>query len=132
MTYNNTVMNPPANGVIYVQSTSTIPSCNSNAQDGNVTVRGTVSGQLTVAADQNIYLSGNVAYNNDPRTDPVSTDMVGLVANQNITVIREQCPHPAGNVRCPGGASRVISGGRLVGLQGKRYHRSHGPIRQFD
>jgi hypothetical protein len=91
-TYNNTTMSPPANGVIYVQSTSTIPKCNSSAQDGNATVQGTVNGQLTVAADQNIYLSGSVAYNSDPRTNPNSTDMVGLVANQNITVIEASAP----------------------------------------
>lgn len=84
-TYNNTTMNPPANGVIYVQS-------NQGQQDGNVTVQGTVSGQLTVAADQNINVSGSVAYNNDPRIDPSSTDMVGLVANQNITVIEASAP----------------------------------------
>ena len=78
-------MGAPANGVIYVQS-------NSGRTDGNVTVQGTVSGQLTVASDQSIYLSGSVAYNNDPRTNPSSTDMVGLVANQNITVIEASAP----------------------------------------
>jgi hypothetical protein len=90
--YNNTTISKPANGVIYVQSTSTIPQCNSHAQDGSATVQGTVSGQLTVATDQNIYISGNVAYNNDPRTNPSSTDMVGLVANQNVTVIEADAP----------------------------------------
>ena len=83
--YNNTTMNPPANGVIYVQS-------NAGQTDGNVTVQGTVNGQLTVAADQNIYLSGSVAYNTDPRINPASTDMLGLVANQNITVIEADAP----------------------------------------
>ena len=78
-TYNNTTMNPPANGVIYVQSSP-------GQQDGSATVQGTVNGQLTVAADQNIYISGNVAYNSDPRINPSSTDMVGLVASQNILI----------------------------------------------
>jgi len=90
-TYNNKTMTPPANGVIYVQSNSGKPpkGCTSNnACDGNVTVQGTVNGQLTIAADQNINISGNVAYNSDPRTNPNSTDMLGLVANQNITVIQ--------------------------------------------
>jgi len=84
-TYNNTTMNPPANGVIYVKS-------NQGQQDGNVTVQGTAKGQLTVAADQNINVSGSVAYNSDPRTNPSSTDMVGLVANQNITIIEASAP----------------------------------------
>jgi len=90
-TYTNKTMTPPANGVIYVQS-------NSGQSDGNVTVQGTVSGQLTVAADQNIYLSGSVQYNDQPVRpgvpggDPNSTDMLGLVANQNITVIEADAP----------------------------------------
>jgi len=84
-TYNNTTITPPTNGVIYIQS-------NQNQTDGNVTVQGTVSGQLTVAADQNVYLSGSVAYNSDPRTNPSSTDLVALVANQNITVIESSAP----------------------------------------
>jgi len=90
--YNKTTIPAPKNGVIYVQSTSTIPKCNSQAKDGNATVQGTVSGQLTVTADQNIYLSGSVAYNQDPRTNPASTDMLGLVANQNITIVEATAP----------------------------------------
>jgi len=91
-TYNNTTINAPSNGVIYVQS-------NPGQQDGNATVQGTVNGQLTVAADQNIFLSGSVAYNNDPRPTPTnpagnpnSTDMLGLVANYNITIIEASAP----------------------------------------
>ncbi len=85
----NTTMSAPANGVIYVQSNTV----NGKSQlDGNATVQGTVKGQLTVAADQNIYVSGSVAYNSDPRTNPSSTDMVGLVANQNITIIEASAP----------------------------------------
>ena len=84
-TYHNTVLQAPANGVVYVQN-------NTGQQDGNVTVQGTVNGQLTVAADQNVFLSGSVAYNSDPRENPNSTDLVALVANQNITVIEASAP----------------------------------------
>ena len=104
-TYNNTTMSPPTNGVIYVQS-------NSGQQDGNVTVRGTVNGQLTVAADQNIYVSGNVAYNSDPRTNPASTDMLGLVANQNITILQSQ------TIQNDGGSPQLEMSGVLMALQG--------------
>ncbi len=98
-TYNKTTINPPANGVIFVKS-------NTNQTDGNVTVQGTVSGQLTVAADQNIYVSGSVAYNKDPRTNPSSTDLVGLVANQNITIVEASAP------------TQLEMSGVLVALQG--------------
>ena len=53
---------------------------------------------MTVAADQNIYLSGSVAYNDPPVRagipggDPNSKDMLGLVANQNITIIEADAP----------------------------------------
>jgi len=90
--YNNTTITPPTNGVVYVQSTSTISKCKSSAQDGNATVQGTVHGQLTVAADQNVYVSGSVAYNSDPRKNPGSMDLVALVANQNITIIEASAP----------------------------------------
>ena len=109
--YNNTTISPPANGVIYVQSTSTIPKCNSNAQDGNATIRGTVSGQLTIAADQNINVSGNLAYNNDPRTVPSSKDMLGVVANQNITVIQS-------SAMTNDGGPKLEMSGVLVALNG--------------
>lgn len=91
-TYNNTTISIPTSGVIYVQSTKTIPNCHSNATDGNATVQGTVKGQLTVAADQNIYVSGNIQYNTNPVTTPSSTDMLGLVANNNITVTEASAP----------------------------------------
>ncbi|MDE1921639.1 MAG: DUF4900 domain-containing protein [Candidatus Omnitrophica bacterium] len=90
--YNNTTMNIPASGVVYVQSTKTISACKSSSSDGNVTVQGTVNGQLTVAADQNVYISGNVQYNSNPTTNPSSTDMVGLVAYNNVTVIEADAP----------------------------------------
>jgi hypothetical protein len=104
--YNNTTISIPTNGVIYVQSTSTIPNCHSSAQDGNATVQGTVNEQLTVAADQNVYISGNVQYNNNPITNPSSTNMLGLVANQNITVIEADAP------------AQLTIDGVLVALQG--------------
>lgn len=90
--YHNTTMNIPTSGVIYVQSTKTIPNCHSNSSDGNATVQGTLNGQLTVAADQNVYISGNVQYETNPITNPSSTNMLGLVANQNITVIEADAP----------------------------------------
>jgi hypothetical protein len=85
-------MSIPSSGVIYVQSTSTISACRSNASDGNATVQGTLNGQLTVAADQNVYISGNVQYASNPQTNPSSTNVLGLVANNNVTVIEADAP----------------------------------------
>jgi Tfp pilus assembly protein PilX len=118
--YHNTTISVPTNGVIYVQSTKTISACHSSATDGNVTVQGTVKGQLTVAADQNVYISGNVQYNTNPLTNPSSTDMLGLVANDNVTVIEADAP------------AQLAIQGVLVALQGSfdvdQYSKNPDPI----
>ena len=63
----------PANGALYVGN-------------GDVTVQGTLKGQLTIATNKNVWINGNIRYNTDPRTNPASTDLLGLVANTNVTV----------------------------------------------
>ncbi len=66
------------NGVIYVEK-------------GNVFVKGTVNGQATLFATKKgsssagkIHIEDDVVYNKDPRTDPTSTDLLGMVAEQNV------------------------------------------------
>ena len=63
----------PANGAFYVNN-------------GDVTVGGTLKGRLTIASNKNVLISGNIRYKTDPRTDPTSTDLLGLVANTDVTV----------------------------------------------
>ncbi len=87
--YNNKTMSAPANGVVFVQDSF---KNGVDQMDGNATVQGTVSGQLTVGAAQNIFVSGSVSYNSDPRKNPTSNDLVALVANQNITIIEASAP----------------------------------------
>lgn len=65
-------------GVIYVER-------------GNVYVKGTLKGKLTVVASKkgtsgcgNIYQTDDLEYNSNPKTDPTSTDVLGLVAEDNI------------------------------------------------
>ncbi len=66
------------NGVIYVEK-------------GNVYIKGTLNGRLSVVASRKgngnagkIHITSDVKYNNDPRIDPTSTDMLGLIAEQNV------------------------------------------------
>ena len=66
------------NGVLYVER-------------GNVYVKGTLNGKLTVVASKkgtsgcgNIYQTDDIEYNSDPKTNPNSTDVLGLVAEDNI------------------------------------------------
>ena len=72
-------------------------------QQGNITMRGTLNGQVTVSALANgaaassgstytpktignVFIDNNIIYNNDPRLNPNSTDMLGVVAENSLTV----------------------------------------------
>jgi hypothetical protein len=64
-----------------------------NNSHGQVHVKGTVKGRYTVGAIDDggsshgqVIIDDNILYNTDPRTDPTSTDMLGIVANSHITI----------------------------------------------
>lgn len=63
----------PSNGAIYLTS-------------GNVKVSGIVNGNVTLGAPSNIFVTNNILYNTDPRVDSYSTDLLGLVAQNNVYV----------------------------------------------
>ncbi len=63
----------PPNGAVYVSN-------------GYVDVSGTLKGQLTIGTNNEIYITNNILYQTDPRTDPTSTDLLGLVAQNNVIV----------------------------------------------
>jgi Tfp pilus assembly protein PilX len=60
----------PSNGVLYVS--------------GKATIKGTLKGNLTLGCDGDIEIMDNCVYDTDPRTDPSSTDLLGLVSEQDI------------------------------------------------
>jgi Tfp pilus assembly protein PilX len=85
----------PSSGVIYVdgsQSPGTAPdgwgypgwntynNAKWNNNNGNVFVHGTLSGKLTIAASNHIYITGDITYQNP------NDDMLGLIANNWIYV----------------------------------------------
>ncbi len=65
-------MSYPSNGTIYV--------------NGRAEVEGTVKGQVTIGCNGDIRIMDNVVYDTDPRTDPTSTDLLGLVSEGNVVV----------------------------------------------
>jgi hypothetical protein len=78
----------PANGVVYVQ---TVPaglsdpnhsSCTGSACNGDVNVSGTLAGQLTIAAQNDIIIRNNLVYHQFPS----GTDVLGLIANNNVAL----------------------------------------------
>ncbi len=63
----------PANGALYVAG-------------GDVTLQGTLAGQLTIGASNNVKIANSVTYATDPQANPSSTDLLGIVAGQNVQV----------------------------------------------
>jgi len=61
------------NGVIYLN----------NQQ---LRIRGTVKGQYTVASNSDMYIDDDIVYNTDPRIDPTSTDLFGIVCKEKIYI----------------------------------------------
>jgi hypothetical protein len=66
------------NGVIFVKG-------------GTARIKGTIKGQLTlgcsyVSKGGSVYLDSSVAYNTNPNTNPLSTDILGIVTQNNIWV----------------------------------------------
>jgi len=71
--WSNKNMSLPANGAVFVNN-------------GDVEVSGTLDGQLTIGSEQNILISNDIVYKDDPRTDPASTDMLGLIAEEDVVI----------------------------------------------
>jgi len=71
--WNNHTVSIPDNGAVFVSG-------------GNVYVRGTLGGRVSVGTDRNIIVTGNIVYNDDPRTNPDSEDMLALIAERNVVV----------------------------------------------
>jgi hypothetical protein len=80
--------NLPANGVIYIQNVPTSTSdpnysaCSGTSCRGDVRLNGTLVGQLTIAAQNDIIIVGNTQYHQYPG----GTDVLGLAANNNVVV----------------------------------------------
>lgn len=76
----------PKNGVLYVEASDP------KLKDGNLSLQGTLKGQLTVGASNDIKVVDSVTYATDPRRDASSTDILGIVAGNNVIVPKE-APH---------------------------------------
>jgi hypothetical protein len=60
-------------GVIYVEGM-------------DIRLKGTVQGMYTVAGEGNIWLDDDIVYNTDPLKNPSSTDLLGIVAQNNVWI----------------------------------------------
>lgn len=131
---NSTGLALPANGVIFVQgkvASATNPyftancsmaglpapiagdvansssSLNYTCAKGDAFVSGTLKGRLTIAAQNRVIVTDDLLYNT-PATNPASTDMLGLIANNFVETF-----HPVQS--CTSGTG-CHQGGRNIGL----------------
>ena len=61
------------------------------ANDAIVKLKGTVKGNYTLGCSGtspygNVYLDDDIVYNNDPRNDPESKDMLGIISKNNVLI----------------------------------------------
>ncbi len=59
---------------------------------GDLTVSGTLKGQLTMGTNRDVVITDNILYSDNPRSNPASTDMLGLIAEKDI-VIAQTAPN---------------------------------------
>ncbi len=81
----------PWSSIVEVPLMSIAPAGVLYVERGNAYVKGTLKGKLTVVASKkgqagcgNIFQTDDIKYNSNPKTDPTSTDILGLVAEDNI------------------------------------------------
>jgi len=52
----------------------------------DVNIKGELDGRLSVYSAQNVNITGDIKYKNDPRIDSTSTDLLGIISNQSVMV----------------------------------------------
>ena len=63
----------PPNGALFVN-------------DGELKISGTLNGQLTVGASADVIITDDILYNSDPRSNPSSTDMLGIISEKDVVI----------------------------------------------
>lgn len=71
----NALLPAPGNGVIYVNG-------------GNLSLSGTVNGQMTVCATGDVRLTNSVLCADNPQTNQDSDDLLGILAGRSVVVAR--------------------------------------------
>jgi hypothetical protein len=121
-------------------------------RDGDVHVKGMLSGNVTVAAfqgatsprtsytgrtqgtpyfgtnDGNVLIDGNIVYKNDPQINPGSTDMLGLVADNNVALVHQKNP---GNVTIDGAIFAKNGSFSYLGYSNDEGSTSNGSYNTF-
>jgi len=117
------------NGVIYIKDAKTVRT------------KGTVKGQYTLASNKgDIYLDDNIIYKSDPQKNPNSTDVLGIVAKNDVFITENAANNDDINIQasiyCESGSfgaedysKRPVSG--TISLLGGIIQYQRGPVGTF-
>ena len=73
----------PTKGIIYVSNSGTT----SGANAGIIYITGgTVDAAVTLVSENDMHIEGNITYTHNPVTTPSTTDALGLISQDSITV----------------------------------------------
>jgi hypothetical protein len=117
------------------------------APDATLRIKGTVKGKYSIGASGNmanqgsIILDGDIVYNSNPMTNPNSTDMLGIVAENDVVIANNSENNKSINIfasiYCENGGfnaedydSRPVSGN--INLYGGIIHKTRGAVGTFD
>jgi hypothetical protein len=151
-------LNLPSNGVIYVQNVPAAnsdpnhSSCSGSACYGDVNISGTLKGQLTIASEDDIVITGNVKYSSYPG----GSDVLGLVADNDVAVAHASGANIAddltidaaimslnhsfyvqnwstgGNNACSGAHPCAVAGAHSLNINGVITQKFRGPVGTFN
>ena len=76
-------MGLPANGAVFITG---------GHAGENLHISGTLKGQLSVGTNRDVILDGNIVYATDPRINPSSTDVLGLIAEKDVVISSSASP----------------------------------------
>lgn len=79
--------NDPFNGLVYVDGTLFDLGGNSSFSSS---IQGDM--QMTIAADQNIFIDNHIRYQNDPRSNPNAKNLLGIFSGRGHTLVDNDAP----------------------------------------
>ncbi len=147
----------PGNGVIYVQNVPSgadpnHSSCSGSSCIGDVKVSGTLKGQLTIASQDDIDITGDIVYSQYPG----GNDVLGLVADNDVAVVHANGANvtddleidaaimslnhsfyvqnwaSGGNTSCTGAHPCAIPGAHSLNVNGVITQKFRGPVGTFN
>ncbi len=81
--WTNQVVGTSSNSVIYVKTTT---AGDASTRPGDIYVGGTLNGRITLVAERDFYITNHLYYSDNPKTNLLSTDALGMIAKRDINV----------------------------------------------